>query len=120
MLKNADKMKKVKTEADPSIKDKVAKQIAEGIVGVQVHLSRRLSAWERKIGTAQKKILFLVFATMTGAYCSYVLLDALLREDRIPARQLREYRLSVPVDSIIKDAVPLKIPEVIREIKPIK
>jgi len=65
----------------PSTKDKVAGIIAFMIVRVQLRLSKGLKSWERKQNPQRLKLLFFIFIISGFGYCTYLLLDALIRKD---------------------------------------
>lgn len=63
--------------------DQTARFIAGGIVSLQTRLTRVFQRWESKASLRQKKSALIIFCMLAGAYCFYLLGDALLRKPTI-------------------------------------
>lgn len=89
-----------KRKADNSVyADRTARWIANGIVSLQTRLARILKRLENKASLQQKKSILIIFCMIAGAYCFYLLGDALLRKPAI-----RDY-LPVKNEQMIRSRV---------------
>ncbi|GEM_PF-3485509 len=107
-------MNKRKQSNGSSNKDVLAGKIAGWIVQQQLRLSRKLSAWEMKLNRIQKKWLFLTFAGIAGAYCSFLLLAGLFGTME-PGSRHSGKAVIVPVDSMGYSNLQLPQPRTVDE-----
>lgn len=60
------------------VKDRLARNIAGGIIRFQLSASSKLGKLERCLSTTAKKILLVIFCLLFGSYCGIVLVRAVL------------------------------------------
>lgn len=61
--------------------DRISALIGWKIVQVQLKVAEKLNTWERKCSVKQKKIYLCLFLILGTAYSSYLLTDALIRDN---------------------------------------
>ncbi|TDX00511.1 hypothetical protein EDB95_1536 [Dinghuibacter silviterrae] len=79
-------------------KEAIAGVIAGRIVVAQRYIANRLGKWESKCSVVQKKLVLLLFCLVFGSYCSYLLVDALWRPQKVtqPLRDIVRARPQEP------------------------
>ncbi|MBK1439794.1 hypothetical protein JHJ32_07355 [Parapedobacter sp. ISTM3] len=98
-------MKKNENVEERSVRDDVARAIADKIISMQLLASKALNRWERNLGLHRRKLVFTLFFGLAGGYCAYLLGNAFLGDDRsasypaIKGDMHRSPEIPFPVDT---------------------